>query len=283
MNVFISADIEGITGVVTWGQAGAPNSDHYDWPHARAMMTHDVNAAVRGARSAGARRIVVKDSHGGGKNLLVSDLEDGVELVSGSGSGVLGMMEGVDSGFEGGFDCAFLVGYHAMAGTAEGVMEHTITGIVHRYWINDVPSGEIAMSVATAGVVGVPVVMVSSDLAGCNEAESAINGVRTANVKEGLGRYMATLLHPSDTGPLIEKAAADAVSSIKVKPWVPEEPVRVRIEFNRTEECDVACQMLGWVRSGAYIVDFKADDWPTAHIATRRAMAMGGTGAGSNR
>ena len=280
MKVFISADIEGVTGVVTWGQAGGPRSEHYDWPHARKMMTHDVNAAVRGARTAGATRVVVKDSHGGGKNLLVPELEDNVELISGSGSGVLGMMEGVD----GGFDCAFLVGYHGMAGTLHGVMEHTISGNVHRYWINDVPSGEIAMSVATAGVLGVPVVMVSSDKAGCSEASTVVSGLHTAVVKEGIGRYMGRLLHPSETGPLIEKSAQAAVSGCSsIKPWTAAEPTAVKIEFNLTEECDVACQMLGWTRLDAYTIEFTADDWPTAHIATRRAMAMAGTGAGNNR
>lgn len=278
MKVFISADIEGVTGVVTWGQAGGPRSEHYDWPHARKMMTHDVNAAVLGARSAGATRVVVKDSHGGGKNLLVPDLEDGVELISGAGSGVLGMMEGVD----GGFDCAMLVGYHGMAGTLHGIMEHTISGNVHRYWINDVPSGEIAMSVAAAGVCGVPVVMVSSDQAGCSEASTVVQGLHTAVVKEGIGRYMGRLLHPSETGPLIEDAAKAGVSS-SITPSNPAEPVTVKIEFNRTEECDVACQMLGWTRLDAYTIEFTADDWPTAHIATRRALAMAGTGAANNR
>ena len=146
-------------------------------------------------------------------------------------------MEGVD----GGFDCAMLVGYHGMAGTLRGIMEHTISGVVHRYWINDVPSGEIAMSVATAGVCGVPVVMVSSDQAGCSEASTMVPGLHTAVVKEGLGRYMGRLLHPSETGPMIEDAAKAGVSSA-VKPWKPTEPVTVKIEFNQTEECDVACQ-----------------------------------------
>ncbi len=276
MRVYISADIEGVTGVVTWGQAGAPSSTHYDWPHARKMMTHDVNAAIRGARAAGATRIVVKDSHGGGKNLLVSELEPGVELVSGSGSGVLGMMEGVDLGF----DCAMLVGYHAMAGTAMGVMEHTISGNVHRYWINGMPAGEIAMSAAAAGVLGVPLVMVSSDQLGCDEAAALMPWVRTAVTKHGLGRYMGRLLHPSETGPLIERTAKEAVANLSgARPWIPENPVTVRIEFNRSEECDVACQLLEWTRVDAYSIECAAPDWPTAHVASRRAMAAAGTGA----
>lgn len=279
MRVYISADIEGVTGVVTWGQTGGPRSDHYDWPHARHMMTHDVNAAIRGARTAGATHIVVKDSHGGGKNLLVPDLEPGVELVSGSGSGVLGMMEGVDAGF----DCAMLVGYHAMAGTTAGVMEHTISGNVHRYWINGMPAGEIAMSVATAGVCGVPLVMVSSDEAGCREAEELLPQVKTAVVKHGIGRYMGRLLHPSETAPRIESAAEEAVrSAAEAPPWTPQSPVVAKIEFNRSEEADAACQLLEWERVDAYTVVCTANDWPTAHVASRRAMAAAATGASNN-
>jgi D-amino peptidase len=240
------------------------------------MMTHDVNAAVRGARAAGATRVLVKDSHGFGKNLLVSELEPGTELLSGAGSGVLGMMEGVD----GGFDCAMLVGYHAMAGTAMGVMEHTISGNVHRYWINGMPAGEIAMSAAAAGALGVPVVMVSSDQAGCDEAAALIPSVYTAATKHGIGRYMGRLLHPSQTGPTIEAAAKEAVQNAStVAPLVFEKPVTVRIEFNRSEECDVACQLLEWSRVDAYTVECTSPDWPTAHVASRRAMAAAGTGA----
>jgi D-amino peptidase len=279
MRVYISADIEGTTGTVTWGQAGRPSSECYDWPHARRMMTHDVNAAVRGARAAGATRVLVKDSHGLGKNLLVEELEPGTELLSGAGSGTLGMMEGVD----GGFDCAMLVGYHAMAGTAMGVMEHTISGNVHRYWINGVPSGEMAMSAAAAGVLGIPVVMVSSDQAGCDEAVGMVPSVYTAVTKVGLGRYMGRLLHPSVTGPAIENAAREAVKNVgKVAPFVVETPVTARIEFNRSEECDVACQLLEWERRDAYTVECHAPDWPTAHVASRRAMAAATTAAQNN-
>ena len=210
---------------------------------------------------------------------MVSELEPGVELVSGSGSGVLGMMEGVDLGF----DCAMLVGYHAMAGTAMGVMEHTISGNVHRYWINGMPAGEIAMSAAAAGVLGVPLVMVSSDHLGCDEALALLPWVRVAVTKHGIGRYMGRLLHPSETGPLIERTAKEAVANLSgARAWSPENPVTVKIEFNRSEECDVACQLLEWARVDAYTVACAAPDWPTAHVASRRAMAAAGTGGANN-
>ena len=93
MKVYISADIEGITGLVSWSHCGRGDSQRWDFPFARRMMTHDVNAAIRGAKAAGASEIVIKDSHGNSKNLLIDELEPGVRLVSGHGSGIDGMMQ----------------------------------------------------------------------------------------------------------------------------------------------------------------------------------------------
>ncbi len=277
MKVYISADIEGVTGVVTWGQAGGPRGTLYDWDFARRMMTHDVNAAIRGARAGGATEIVVKDSHGGSKNLLIDQLEPGVELISGLGAGRDGMMEGIDSSF----DRAVLVGYHAMAGTAAGIMEHTISGMVHRFSINGIPAGEIAMSAATAGIYGVPLVFVSSDQAGCDEASALIAGLETAAVKTGLGRYMGRLKHPSVTGPMIEKGMQKAMTT-EAAPWVPSEPVTLRLEHNRSEEADAIAMLPGWNRVDGFTVETTCGTWAEAHVMARRAMANAGLGAGAN-
>lgn len=279
MNVYISADIEGVTGLVNWKQCGAPLPEHPDFSFARRMMTHDVNAAVRGARAAGAERVLVKDSHGCSRNLLIDQLESGVELISGTSPHRLGMVTGVD----GGFGCAMLVGYHGMAGTLDGVMEHTITGSVHRLWLNGVLSGEIALSAATAGNLGVPVVMVSSDDKGCAEARSFLPWVQTAETKTGLGRYVARLKHPSETGPLIEAAARAAVQgAASANPWTPALPVTARLEFDNTEYADHAALMPGWERTDAYTIEAEFGVWDTAQLSIRRAMEMGGVGWRAN-
>ncbi|MFW5697395.1 MAG: M55 family metallopeptidase [Fimbriimonadaceae bacterium] len=279
MNVFISADIEGVTGVVTWGQSGGPNSEHYDWDFARRMMTHDVNAAIRGARAAGAKQVVVRDAHGSSKNLLIDQLEPGVELVSGRGATKQGMMIGLDETF----DAAFLVGYHAMAGTAASIMEHTINGVTHRVWVNDIPVGEQALSTALAGVVGVPVTLVTSDRAGCAEARELIPGVQTYETKIGLGRYLGRLKHPSETGPGIEEAAKRAVEKRQeVKPWVPESPIKVKIEQNRSEEADAAAKLEGWKRLDAYTLEYVADTWMEAHTAAWTLFGVAGSAASAN-
>ena len=271
MKVYISVDIEGITGLVSWSQCSRPDGKSYDYAYARRMMSHDLNAAIRGARLAGATKIVVKDSHGNSKNLLIEDLEPGIELISGHGSGIDGMMMGIDDTF----DAAMLVGYHAKAGTKGGIMEHTITGGVHRLWVNGLETGEMGLSAGVAGRFGVPLVMVSSDVAGCQEAEALIPGVVTTATKEGYGRYMGRLLHPSETGPAIEQAAYDGLISLPaIQPHHFEEPTQIRVEFNRAEEADMCARMIGIGRVDGYSVEATYPSYLEAHQVVWNLMSL---------
>ncbi|MBL8086654.1 MAG: M55 family metallopeptidase [Chthonomonas sp.] len=280
MKVYISADIEGVTGLVSWSQCGRPNSDHYDYQWARARLTEDVNAAIRGARAGGAEHVVVKDSHGNSKNLLIDQLEPGIELVSGHGARQGGMMVGIDRTFA----CAMLIGYHAMAGTPNAIMEHTLTGYVHRMWINGMPSGEIGLSTALAGCFDVPVVCISSDRAGCEEAAALIPGIATAVVKEGFGRFMGRVLHPAETGPMIEEAARHGVEECgRFDPWLPDVPTTVRIEFNRTEETDAALKLIGTRRLDGYTVEYTGDSWAEVHQAAWQIISFADLGHGMDR
>lgn len=244
-------------------------------------MSHDVNAAVRGARKAGADRVVVKDSHGNSKNLLIEDLEPGVELVSGHGARTDGMMVGLDESF----DSAMLVGYHAMAGTLGGIMEHTITGGVHRLWINGVETGEMGLSAGVAGTYGVPLIMVSSDAAGCEEASSLVPGLEMAIVKEGYGRYMGRLLHPSETAPRIEAAAERAVRrTAEIAPKRYDEPTTVRVEFNRAEEADMGAKLVpNPTRVDGYTLERTFDTYAEAHRFAWNLMAMSFEGIGAQK
>ncbi len=275
VRVYISADIEGITGLVSWSQCSRPDGKTFDFAFARRMITHDVNAAIRGARSAGADEIVVKDSHGNSKNILIEDLEQGVELISGHGSGIDGMVMGID----GSFDAAMLIGYHAMAGTLSGVMEHTITGGIHRLWVNGILTGEMGLAAGTAGRYGVPIVAVSSDAAGCREAEQLIPGVATAVTKEGLGRYMGRVLHPSETAPAIEQAAREGIlKRAAIKPHLFEEPTHVKVEFNRAEEADMCARMITIERVDGYSVEGHYPTYQEAHRVVWNLTAMSGVG-----
>lgn len=264
VRVFISADIEGCTGLVSWSQCSRPDGNSYDYPFARRMMTHDVNAAIRGAKRAGAETIVVKDSHGNSKNLLVDELEPGIRLISGHGNSGGAHLDGMVQGISSDFDALFLVGYHAMAGTPNGIMEHTITGGIHRLWLNGVEAGEIALAAYAAGQYHVPLALVTSCAAGCAEAVTLAPEVKAVSVKNGFARYMGRCLPPEETGEMIEDAAFHAVAKMG-RPNALHGPVEVRAEFNRTEQADLAARLPEVVREDGYTVKLAALSFTEAH------------------
>ena len=51
MKVLIAADMEGISGVVSWDHV---NPEHAEYQRFRRLMTQDVNAAIQGAVEGGA-------------------------------------------------------------------------------------------------------------------------------------------------------------------------------------------------------------------------------------
>ena len=135
MRILISADIEGISGVMSPEQT-SPGSGEYE--RARLLMTREVNAAVEGALEGGATEIWVADGHGQYNNILLEELHPGACLVSGKPR-LFGMMGGLDCGP---WDGLFLIGYHARAG-AHGVLAHTINGSAFaEVRINGAPVGE---------------------------------------------------------------------------------------------------------------------------------------------
>src|SRR5882724_3881093 len=78
LKVYISADMEGITGVVSVDQLGPTG---FEYQKAREWMTAEVIAAIQGARDAGATDFVVSDSHGNGESLLLEKFPTDVPVT----------------------------------------------------------------------------------------------------------------------------------------------------------------------------------------------------------
>jgi D-amino peptidase len=216
VKVYISADMEGITGMVDAQDVQPPGRDY---EHGRVMMTEDVNAAVRGAFAAGATDVLVNDAHGPMRNILHDYLDPRARLIKGGGKR-MGMIEGLDDAF----DAALCVGYHSRAG-ALGVLSHSFMGHeIEDMWLDDRPVGEIGMVHATAAALGVPVLMVSGDDAACDEAEKWDGSVQTVAVKNVRHRFAAELVPAAAARDLIESAARNAIAGCGGQR---REPVRV--------------------------------------------------------
>ena len=180
LKVFISVDMEGLAGVVA-GVEVSPSGP--DYPHFRAIMAGETNAAVDGAFRAGATEVLVRDSHGDKRNLLPADVDPRARLLRGASSGPKNMMEGIDSTF----DAVVFIGYHAKAGTPGAILEHTSTGNVVDFTINGVSLPEGGYNALTAGLYGVPVVFAAGDRALVEQLRALLGPIGAVAVKEEIG------------------------------------------------------------------------------------------------
>ena len=272
MKILIAADMEGISGVTNWDQV---QSGHFEYPRFRKIMTEDVNAAVRGAFDSGANAVVVTDGHGSANNILVEDLDRRAQLNSGSGS-PFAMVQGVNSGD---FDGVIFVGYHARAGTANGVLAHTWSSLrVANVWLNDILMGEYGLNAALCGHFGAAPLMITGDQTACSQATELLGDLETVEVKKATGFQSAECLPPSAVQALIEDAAARAVERLKngQAPAVFKvaEPVKGRLEFRMVEMADSASRLPGAVRLDGTTIEFTAPDMPTAYTSFRAAVAL---------
>lgn len=260
MKVFISADMEGIAGIVHPDQV---NSKHKEYDRSRRLMTDEVNAAIAGALDGGATEVLVNDSHGGMNNILIENLHKQAHLISGSPK-PLSMMQGIDEGT----DVAFFVGYHAQAGTLYGMMEHTYSsGSVWQVFLNGQPLGETGLNAALAGHHGVSIALVTGDLAVCKEARDLLgDNVEAVAVKRSYGRTAARCLPPAQAHRAIREAAQRAMSAA-VHPFVVRPPVTVTVDFLQTIRADVAALLPGSRRPNARRVEFTAPDMAIAYQA----------------
>lgn len=239
MNIYISADLEGIAGVVARDQLGG-TSENYR--RARKLMTDEVNAAALGAIDAGADEVVVNDSHASMTNILIEDLHEEVRLISGQPK-ALSMMAGICSEY----DMAFLIGYHARQGE-RGTLSHTYSSTtIGQFKFNGQVVGELGLSALIAGYFGVPIGLVSGDDAVCSEGKELLgDSVKLAAVKKNLAHRAAESLGPLQAGRLIREQARQAVSAKEsAKPLILKSPATLEITFLNRGMAEEASLMPG--------------------------------------
>src|ERR671928_1261806 len=212
MKVFVIGDMEGVAGIVKWKQTTGGEALYEE---GRRLYTEEINAAVRGARAAGATEIVVMDCHGAGKHwsfnsLIPEDLDPACEFV------VQQEWTEYTDFLEQGCDAALFVAMHAKAGTPDGVMSHTVSGQAWReLQFNGVSVGETGINAALCGQWGCPVLLVTGDRAVCREAKELLGeGLTTAEVKVGFGRFSARNLPAVRARELIEDGAKRALKDL---------------------------------------------------------------------
>ena len=252
--------MEGVAGIVKWAQTTG-GEKLYD--EGRVLYTEEINAAVRGAKAAGATEIVVMDCHGAGGdwefNSLVPDrLDPDCEYV------VQQHWTEYTAFLEQGCDAALFVAMHAKAGTPDGVLCHTVRG---RAWrdlrFNGTSVGETGINAALCGHWGCPVLLVTGDHAVCREARVLLGeGLTTVEVKRGLGRYSARQLPAQRARVLIERGAKHALGDASaVEPYDPGRPCEIEIEFMSPDFLEEYRNRRGVEVTSPTTLVSRADDW----------------------
>jgi D-amino peptidase len=263
VRIHVISDMEGVSGIARKEQTNAGDAL---FEEGRKLYTEDINAAVRGAKAAGATEIVVVDCHGAGdgftfNSLIPEELDPACEFV------VQEEWTGYTAFLEEGCDAALFVGMHAMAGTRDGVLNHTVSGLDwHNLWFNGSPVGETGINAALCGTWDCPVLLVTGDGATCREGTELLgDGLTTVSVKQGLGRTSARMLAPSRARERIEDGAKKALSDLKaVEPYDPGKPCEVKVEYQSSQPP----QQLRF-QPGIELIDdrtivSRADDWWSA-------------------
>lgn len=269
MRILISADMEGISGVVHWDQV---TPGHAEYVRFRRIMTEEVNAAVAGVFVGGASEVVVTDGHWDGLNILVEEIDPRVRLNS-STSGPFSMVQGVESGVQG----LIFVGYHARAGSSPAVLAHTWSLRVSNVWLNDTLVGEFGLNAALAGHFNTPVIMVTGDQTACNQTMELLGAMEVVAVKQATSFESAECLPPLVAQQLIQRCATRAVKGLvkkRRKAYAVTEPVRVKVEFQQPVHADRAARLPGTRRLDARTVEIHAEDMVAAHAGFRAAVRM---------
>ncbi len=242
MKVYITTDIEGVSGVSTWRQTGVEGRGS-EYEEARHLLTGEVNAAVEGAMEAGAGEIVVLDGHMSGGNFIMADLHPGARYVSGPNSPI------VAQALDASYDAVVLLGYHAMAGAPGAVLSHTQSST---QWfachLNGRLVGEIGQFAFITGHYKVPIVCVTGDRAACEEARALLGVIETVAVKQGLGQHCAIMEAPAKARAMIREGVARALRRRgDCGPFAYETPIKVKLELKDPVFAERYVR-LGWKR-----------------------------------
>ncbi|HUW83087.1 MAG TPA: M55 family metallopeptidase [Phycisphaerae bacterium] len=231
MKIYIMTDLEGLSGVEDGSYIPEESPFFQD---ARRYLMGDVNAAIAGCFDGGADQVVVKDGHYRGVNFILDRLDPRAvqDFAAPQWTGVL----------DESFDATMMIGQHAMAGTLDGFLCHTMSSASWwEYSINGRPHGELGMWATIAGHYDVPLIFVAGDRGACDEARQFIEGITAVSVKQGRGRQRALCTPVTQAQAEIREGAKQAVKNIgNVKPYKIDLPATVQLIYQRAEMADDA-------------------------------------------
>ncbi len=252
MKVFISVDIEGITGVTAWSETTLGNSDYLQ---SAVQMTNETVAACEGAIAMGAKEIFVKDAHDSARNIDITKLPRCVNLSRGWTNSPDSMVAGINETF----DAAIFIGYHSGAGTDGSPLSHTMDLGSNHIKINGEIASEFTIHSYIAANYGVPVVFLSGDKMLCEKAKQFNPHIETLAVKEGDGGATVSV-NPDYACELIKEGVKNSLKKISACRITIPKKFEVEINYKEHKQAKKASYYPGVTQIGPYTVLFTAKD-----------------------
>lgn len=250
MKVFISVDIEGITGVTAWSETTLGNSDYSQFAE---QMTKETVAACEGAIAMGAKEIFVKDAHDSARNIDITKLPRCAKLSRGWTNTPDSMVAGLDETF----DAAIFIGYHSAAGTDGSPLAHTMNLGNNYIKVNGKKASEFVINSYLAADYGVPVVFVSGDKMLCDKAKEFNPGIETLDVKEGVGGATVSI-NPDLACELIKEGVINGLKRIEACKIAIPEKFEVEINYKEHKEAKHASFYPGVEQTDSHTVKYTA-------------------------
>ncbi|MDD5014915.1 MAG: M55 family metallopeptidase [Atribacterota bacterium] len=255
MKIYISADIEGITGITHWDETEKSKSDYQQFAK---QMTYEVRAACEGAIKAGAKEIWIKDAHDTGRNILADELPQMIKLVRGWSEHPYLMVQEMDKSF----DALLMIGYHSFGSSSSNPLSHTLSSSALNYIkLNGEYASEFLIHSYAAATVGVPVVFVSGDEGICNEANKLNKNIKTLAVNKGIGNSVISI-HPKLAVEKIKESVGsiskEDIDRCKIK--LPEH-FKVKLSFRNHTKAFKASFYPGMEQISSTNLVFETDDY----------------------
>jgi len=234
MKVYISVDMEGVSGLVRWSDVV---TNGLDYERGRRLLTADANAAVAGAFDAGAEEVMVEENHGIEDlcNVLMDEIDPRCRVVRGAGRPTATTMAALDASVA----VVLLVGHHARAGSRPGIMAHTVSYGQFRYVrLAGSDCGEPDLFAIRAGELGVPIGLVTGDQIVAEQVHAIAPWAEAVIVKEALSNVAGNCIAPIRAQEMIREGARRAVERAAeglLQPYIAQHPP-YEIEVELREE-----------------------------------------------
>ncbi|OGI21993.1 MAG: hypothetical protein A2287_07940 [Candidatus Melainabacteria bacterium RIFOXYA12_FULL_32_12] len=255
INIYISADIEGVNNVVYPHQTEVSGGESYFL--ALKQQHEELNRIVEGLLEAQVDKITINDAHGTMENLHISKLSPKIELISGKPKPV-SMLSNLDESYS----CVFFTGYHAKAGSKKGVLAHTFSTIFNYIKLNGNLVGEIELNAIYAGHLDIPVALVTGDDATCNEAKDVLGNIKTVSTKTAISTTAAKCKSNEALFQELKSAAYEAVKNHQNWALYKKNPSYViELDFRDRKLADIIELLPNIERISASTVKFESNNY----------------------